>query len=143
MRSYSAWSPFTMLSRSLTYSHAFLFFLMLRRPPRSTLFPYTTLFRSHPRRGQWSSSPTRPTGTPPLDRGERCERGGHCQPRRSSVRVRHRRTEIAIALPHITLRRDCALHSAFALALSSIRWPRGGLPRLTFTVTPWQAQAGL
>src|SRR5438128_8461340 len=33
------------------------FFLMLRRPPRSTLFPYTTLFRSrsdcgHRRRGQ-------------------------------------------------------------------------------------------
>src|SRR3712207_8715123 len=24
----------------------FLFFLMIRRPPRSTLFPYTTLFRS-------------------------------------------------------------------------------------------------
>src|SRR2546422_3834232 len=31
-------------------SHFFLFFffLMIRRPPRSTLFPYTTLFRSHP-----------------------------------------------------------------------------------------------
>src|SRR3712207_7496082 len=27
----------------------FLFFLMIRRPPRSTLFPYTTLFRSVPR----------------------------------------------------------------------------------------------
>src|SRR2546421_6433487 len=31
--------------------HAFcsfiFFFLMIRRPPRSTLFPYTTLFRSH------------------------------------------------------------------------------------------------
>src|SRR2546430_9109320 len=26
--------------------HSF-FFLMIRRPPRSTLFPYTTLFRSH------------------------------------------------------------------------------------------------
>src|SRR5947209_18399515 len=26
------------------------FFLMMRRPPRSTLFPYTTLFRSHARR---------------------------------------------------------------------------------------------
>src|SRR5690606_42136840 len=26
-----------------------LFFLMLLRPPRSTLFPYTTLFRSHAR----------------------------------------------------------------------------------------------
>src|SRR5256886_13057505 len=28
----------------------FFFFLMIRRPPRSTLFPYTTLFRSGPRR---------------------------------------------------------------------------------------------
>src|SRR6202030_1380780 len=27
-------------------SVSFLFFLMIRRPPRSTLFPYTTLFRS-------------------------------------------------------------------------------------------------
>src|SRR2546430_17459838 len=26
------------------------FFLMIRRPPRSTLFPYTTLFRSHQHR---------------------------------------------------------------------------------------------
>src|SRR2546429_1581601 len=32
-----------------TSSHLlfFFFFLMIRRPPRSTLFPYTTLFRSH------------------------------------------------------------------------------------------------
>src|SRR5258708_21976308 len=28
---------------------AFFFFLMIRRPPRSTLFPYTTLFRSRTR----------------------------------------------------------------------------------------------
>src|SRR3989442_14725625 len=28
----------------------FFFFLMIRRPPRSTLFPYTTLFRSAPGR---------------------------------------------------------------------------------------------
>src|SRR6266478_7179104 len=28
----------------------FFFFLMIRRPPRSTLFPYTTLFRSASRR---------------------------------------------------------------------------------------------
>src|SRR5258708_18986352 len=28
----------------------FFFFLMIRRPPRSTLFPYTTLFRSRGRR---------------------------------------------------------------------------------------------
>src|SRR3712207_9487043 len=34
----------------LLYFHQYLscfFFLMIRRPPRSTLFPYTTLFRSH------------------------------------------------------------------------------------------------
>src|SRR5260370_41941763 len=30
----------------------FVFFLMIRRPPRSTLFPYTTLFRS-PLDGRW------------------------------------------------------------------------------------------
>src|SRR5689334_23790166 len=29
----------------------YFFFLMIRRPPRSTLFPYTTLFRSARRRG--------------------------------------------------------------------------------------------
>src|SRR5215813_1236028 len=29
--------------------HPFFFFLMIRRPPRSTLFPYTTLFRAPPR----------------------------------------------------------------------------------------------
>src|SRR3989454_3497276 len=29
----------------------FFFFLMIRRPPRSTLFPYTTLFRSGHRAG--------------------------------------------------------------------------------------------
>src|SRR5438045_4892975 len=33
------------LFASLTSSF-FFFFLMIRRPPRSTLFPYTTLFRS-------------------------------------------------------------------------------------------------
>src|SRR5260370_34144282 len=32
-------------TRCLDY-HLLFFFLMIRRPPRSTLFPYTTLFRS-------------------------------------------------------------------------------------------------
>src|SRR5438445_806106 len=34
----------------LSFSLIFLFFLMIPRPPRSTLFPYTTLFRSGRRR---------------------------------------------------------------------------------------------
>src|SRR5258708_14819328 len=33
-------------SRTLEHAVFFFFFLMIRRPPRSTLFPYTTLFRS-------------------------------------------------------------------------------------------------
>src|SRR6266513_4457609 len=36
----------SVLSTSLTTTSFFFFFLMIRRPPRSTLFPYTTLFRS-------------------------------------------------------------------------------------------------
>src|SRR5256885_8877008 len=59
------------------------FFLMIRRPPRSTLFPYTTLFRSRPRGSPpgvrpASGSPLWPTGsgsparcvTAPRDRSE-------------------------------------------------------------------------
>src|SRR2546422_7963575 len=34
---------FSLFAHSTVY---FFFFLMIRRPPRSTLFPYTTLFRS-------------------------------------------------------------------------------------------------
>src|SRR3989441_5219202 len=34
-------------SRLVDLDIFFVFFLMIRRPPRSTLFPYTTLFRSH------------------------------------------------------------------------------------------------
>src|SRR5256885_15281030 len=39
----------------------FFFFLMIRRPPRSTLFPYTTLFRS--RRRGWKFVECREYGT--------------------------------------------------------------------------------
>src|SRR3712207_8109771 len=59
-----------MLQRSII-CHVVFFFLMIRRPPRSTLFPYTTLFRSRrssrpsrspcPRPG---SSPSRPVSRP-------------------------------------------------------------------------------
>src|SRR6266404_1682252 len=40
---------FTILSTysPIIFYYFFFFFLMIRRPPRSTLFPYTTLFRSH------------------------------------------------------------------------------------------------
>src|SRR5882757_10712655 len=45
--------------------HLFLFFfLMIRRPPRSTLFPYTTLFRSRCR-PPWSPAAIGRSGTGP------------------------------------------------------------------------------
>src|SRR2546429_7236910 len=40
------------------YTRVFFFFLMIRRPPRSTLFPYTTLFRS--RLGRAEARPRHP-----------------------------------------------------------------------------------
>src|SRR2546429_10013266 len=41
------------------------FFLMIRRPPRSTLFPYTTLFRSVARAGCTPRAPGSPSTQPP------------------------------------------------------------------------------
>src|SRR5574340_1346381 len=47
----------------------FFFFLMIRRPPRSTLFPYTTLFRSG-RPGRRGSGPVRRREARPSRRSE-------------------------------------------------------------------------
>src|SRR5713101_9696546 len=60
-----------MLHRLFMYSCLFFFFLMIRRPPRSTLFPYTTLFRSRwlpGRRGLRAAPPPLP-----VRRGARSE----------------------------------------------------------------------
>src|SRR6476620_3854312 len=61
--------------------HLYVFFLMIRRPPRSTLFPYTTLFRSRdawPRRnGRARSGPARTARR----RGSPARRGTRTEPR--------------------------------------------------------------
>src|ERR1039457_7558755 len=46
----------------------FFFFLMIRRPPRSTLFPYTTLFRS-----PWTRTACRPPSCAPAASNYRSE----------------------------------------------------------------------
>src|SRR5258708_17454350 len=54
------------------------FFLMIRRPPRSTLFPYTTLFRSdQARRLYRRADPDGPAHLAGCDKGGR-ERAGAC-----------------------------------------------------------------
>src|SRR2546430_16822348 len=79
----------------------FFFFLMIRRPPRSTLFPYTTLFRSHPDRAPGSGARG--------DRGEigrpvqdacRVHRGGEEEPRadRKSTRLNSSHSQISYAV---------------------------------------------
>src|SRR5476651_806015 len=52
---------------------AYVFFLMIRRPPRSTLFPYTTLFRSPRRRSCPRGSSCRAGPRRPRRRGWRSE----------------------------------------------------------------------
>src|SRR6201997_5707386 len=61
--------------RTLPANPAFLlFFLMIRRPPRSTLFPYTTLFRSVPDDERVADLPgARAPGDSPEAAGERSE----------------------------------------------------------------------
>src|SRR5256885_3845303 len=49
---------------------------MIRRPPRSTLFPYTTLFRSL-RRGGRRAGELRPLAAVALERGRAPRRGTH------------------------------------------------------------------
>src|SRR3712207_7853536 len=62
------------------------FFLMIRRPPRSTLFPYTTLFRSRedgsPRVAPASAAKVRR----PVGGWETCVRGGDPSPCREAHR---------------------------------------------------------
>src|SRR5439155_24387555 len=69
--------------------HLFFFFLMLRQPPRSTLFPYTTLFRSSILR----------------HKSNRCEFGLRCQviepahpPDRKSTRLNSSHVAISYAV---------------------------------------------
>src|SRR5436190_15186401 len=67
------------LSRRPRSSILLIFFLMIRRPPRSTLFPYTTLFRSpvraegRPGGAGWSQwpRPPRPEWPYPQAQGDR------------------------------------------------------------------------
>src|SRR5215204_7284637 len=65
---------------SLFYCFVYFFFLVIRRPPRSTLFPYTTLFRSRRPRPRASCAGSRrsvarrrPRSSPPRRRRSRSE----------------------------------------------------------------------
>src|SRR3989337_2614080 len=73
------------LGMALARSSVF-FFLMIRRPPRSTLFPYTTLFRSA-RGAQPTDVRTRGPNSPALD-GRTARRGARGDHRGGATRTR-------------------------------------------------------
>src|SRR2546427_9870472 len=86
----SAISQFCMLFYAyslLSVAHLlefFFFFLMIRRPPRSTLFPYTTLFRSPTRTDVGASAegdrgPLWACRSPPTDRKSTRLNSSHSQ----------------------------------------------------------------
>src|SRR6266571_6149686 len=70
---------------------SFFFFLMIRRPPRSTLFPYTTLFRSRGRTGP-RRSPARSSTSPTSARAT------SCTPDRKSTRLNSSHMSISYAV---------------------------------------------
>src|SRR5690242_21028353 len=63
---------------------------MIRRPPRSTLFPYTTLFRSESGRRQRPQQPRQPAidARPAWGRTEDARRSARTQSRRRPQRIR-------------------------------------------------------
>src|SRR2546422_10032426 len=67
----------------------FFFFLMIRRPPRSTLFPYTTLFRSVPGgpRARSVAAPRVPHREPDVGRRRRRASDSRGDPDRKSTRL--------------------------------------------------------
>src|SRR3712207_8556053 len=75
------------------------FFLMIRRPPRSTLFPYTTLFRSRaPRRRPRGA---RARSTPAKDRGT-----GWASASRSAAHSRRRVAACSVAACSVAVARS-------------------------------------
>src|SRR2546430_314458 len=77
----------------------FFFFLMIRRPPRSTLFPYTTLFRSL-------------EPFPGLRRAPLRARAGACVTQMHYAKRGHITPEMEFVALRENMGREAALHSA-------------------------------
>src|SRR5688572_32715018 len=79
--------------------NSFLFFLMIRRPPRSTLFPYTTLFRSRCWAPVGAGTHDSPLGEKRTGRLRARHTGaGGRQPDRKSTRLNSSHSQISYAV---------------------------------------------
>src|SRR5438876_8934763 len=81
--------------RSTTHRCYYIFFLTIRRPPRSTLFPYTTLFRSEGR-------PSRDLQHRPAPRRVRRHRGHALQARARAPQGDRKSTRLNSSHPSIS-----------------------------------------
>src|SRR5205807_8134422 len=100
----------TLFSFYIPFFFFFFFFLMIRRPPRSTLFPYTTLFRSSTLYWSKNLCHGRSYAVPSLVRGYRmCPRFGISLQRHSQKCSRWRRklgNESDVSSSHNTSRQN-------------------------------------
>src|SRR2546422_6863562 len=87
----------------LTILLRFFFFLMIRRPPRSTLFPYTTLFRSRLRAGRRDGAGGAATRRGGSGREARADGPGRRAPARARRRSEEHTSELQSRL-HLVCR---------------------------------------
>src|SRR2546427_988850 len=85
---------YCLLSSSRDPLFLFFFFLMIRRPPRSTLFPYTTLFRSDQAEYKKAEGLIREG----LEMSKRQLRPGHPAIDRKSTRLNSSHSQISYAV---------------------------------------------
>src|SRR5690348_17438341 len=87
---------------SVVFCVSLLFFLMIRRPPRSTLFPYTTLFRSRQANEVAVAQAAERTAAERLgadvDRGGDLAAGARHAPDRKSTRLNSSHPSISYAV---------------------------------------------
>src|SRR2546430_5859312 len=105
----------------------FFFFLMIRRPPRSTLFPYTTLFRSH-RDGDRAG----------VDAALRFGRGNALHPvqDRKSTRLNSSHSQISYAVFCLKKKKKTKRQSSSATQVLSASALRHDLCFMTIAETP-------
>src|SRR3712207_8131310 len=140
-------------------THATFFFLMIRRPPRSTLFPYTTLFRSRVpggrqgrdrlhrrRRGPEVRRGTRRSARPAVHRGRRRRRllrrqGDPHERDRKSTRLNSSHANISYAVFCLKTKRTSTLSRPRSL-ICSVACTTDGSSRRTTACPISAAQPG-
>src|SRR2546422_1384496 len=103
------------LSHDPTPRLSAFFFLMIRRPPRSTLFPYTTLFRSPSARAV-VHAPGRRTAPGRGLRGG--GRAGHAAPRRSEEHTSELQSRLHLVC-RLLLEKKNSGHAPFHIAIDA------------------------